>query len=85
MSEARPVCSHCVYWRSDHLSTQPTSGHCHRFPPAIYLSPNGAALQKFPLTDRGHWCGEWNDDEAPLVEAARRCIRPLREAQSPHR
>lgn len=72
MSDTRPVCAHCIYWRPDHLSSQPTSGHCHRFPPAVYASPSGTVIQKFPLTDRGQWCGEWNDDDKPLVDAATR-------------
>jgi len=56
----------------DHTVDPPTVGHCHRMPPGIYINPkSGTVVQKFPMTDRHQWCGEWKGDEAELVEAAR--------------
>ena len=74
MSDLRPVCSQCIYWTTDHTSRTPTAGHCHRFPPGVYISPNGTVVQKFPMTDRGAWCGEWSDDDSRLMAAARRSV-----------
>ena len=74
MSELRPVCTHCIYWMTDHTSTTPTAGHCHRYPPGVYISHNGTVVQKFPMTDRGQWCGEWSDDASGLEQAARRSL-----------
>ena len=71
----RPNCSHCVYWVSDHTGNPPTAGHCHRYPPGVYINPQtGTVVQKFPTTDHHHWCGEWSDDEQRLAEAAKRTI-----------
>ena len=71
----RPTCSHCVYWVSDHAANPPTVGHCHRYPPGVYINPQtGTIVQKFPSTDHHHWCGEWSDDDAGLVEAAKRSV-----------
>ena len=71
MRHLRPLCSHCVYWIADKTANPPTAGHCHRFPPGIYVNPQtGTVIQKFPTTDHHHWCGEWNGDDAKLVGAA---------------
>ena len=59
---------------TDQTSTTPTAGHCHRYPPGIYVSPSGTVVQKFPMTDRNAWCGEWSDDDSYLREAAHRAI-----------
>lgn len=74
MSGLRPVCAHCVYWMVEHTSTTPTAGHCHRFPPAVAFTPTGTVIQKFPMTDRAQWCGEWLDDASALEAAARRSV-----------
>lgn len=72
MRRLRPLCSHCVYWMADRTANPPTSGHCHRYPPGIYVNPqSGVVVQKFPTTDHRHWCGEWSDDDTRLSEAAR--------------
>ena len=71
MRHLRPLCSHCVYWIADKTANPPTAGHCHRFPPGIYVNPQtGTVIQKFPTTDHHHWCGEWDGDDTKLVEAA---------------
>ncbi len=73
MKHLRPSCNHCVYWMVDLTVDRPTVGHCHRYPPGIYINPQtGTVVQKFPLTDHLHWCGEWSDDDAPFSEAAKR-------------
>jgi hypothetical protein len=72
MRHLRPLCSHCVYWLADNTANPPTVGHCHRFPPGVVISPQGTVVQKFPSTDHRHWCGEWSDDAARLIEAAKR-------------
>ena len=74
-SENRPVCGHCVYWKGEVSSDRPTIGHCHRYPPGVFVNPSsGTVVQKFPVTDRSQWCGEWSDDETALADAARRCV-----------
>lgn len=74
MSELRPVCAQCIYWVTDHTSKTPTAGHCHRYPPGVFVNPNGTVVQKFPMTDRGAWCGEWNGDASHLEAAARQSL-----------
>lgn len=75
MRHLRPSCSACIYWVVDKTATTPTSGHCHRYPPGIYINPqSGVIVQKFPTTDHHHWCGEWNDDDSRLSEGARKAI-----------
>lgn len=75
MSDSRPNCGHCIYWKGEATSDRPLTGHCHRNPPGVFINPtSGTVVQKFPLTDRSQWCGEWSDDEAPLVEAAKRSL-----------
>ena len=73
MSERRPVCALCVYWKTDQVGSHPMAGHCHRYPPGVYINPtSGTIVQKFPMTERNQWCGEWSGDESALVDAARR-------------
>jgi hypothetical protein len=75
MSERRPVCAHCIYWRPDQLVGQPTAGHCHRNPPGICVNPNsGTVIQKFPMTERAQWCGEWCGDDTQLLETMHRAM-----------
>jgi len=75
MHHVRPICARCSYWVEDHTAIPATAGHCHRYPPGIYLSPqNGAAIQKFPATDRNHWCGEWSGDDSRLMEGVRQSV-----------
>ncbi|NRG18930.1 hypothetical protein HPQ64_14650 [Rhizobiales bacterium] len=70
MKKLRPTCSHCIYWTEDHTADPATAGHCHRYPPGIYINPqSGVVVQKFPTTDHHHWCGEWNGDDTRLVQA----------------
>lgn len=72
MRHLRPHCSYCAYWLPDPTAKPASMGHCHRFPPGIYVNPStGTVVQKFPATDHHHWCGEWNGDDTRLVEAAR--------------
>ena len=72
MHHLRPICARCVYWVEDHTAATNTVGHCHRYPPGIYVNQtNGIVIQKFPTTDRHHWCGEWSGDDARLKEAVR--------------
>ena len=62
-----------MYWTEDHTAATPTVGHCHRYPPGVYINPQtGTVVQKFPSVDRHHWCGEWSDDDVLLVAAAKR-------------
>lgn len=71
----RPNCAHCIYWVADHTADPPTAGHCHRFPPGIYVNPQtGTVVQKFPSTDHHQWCGEWSDDDQHLLEATKRSV-----------
>jgi hypothetical protein len=71
MSERRAICAHCIYWAADHGTG--TVGHCHRFPPAVAVNAKtGTVVQKFPLTERGQWCGEWQVDEQQMVDGTRR-------------
>lgn len=68
----RPMCGHCVYWVLDQAASTPTVGHCHRFPPGIYIMPeNGTVVQKFPSLDHHQWCGEWSGDETRFAEAVK--------------
>ena len=70
MLNMRPNCSQCVYWVTDRSPDAATTGHCHRYPPAVSINPqSGTAVQKFPLTDRQNWCGEWSGDVVEWVEA----------------
>ena len=72
MHHMRPICARCVYWVEDHTAVTNTIGHCHRYPPSLYVNQaNGVVIQKFPTTDRHHWCGEWSSDETKLKEAVR--------------
>ncbi len=72
MRHLHPLCSRCIYWQHDNTTTAGTVGHCHRFPPGIYMNPHtGTVVQKFPTTDKSHWCGEWNGDPSHLAEAVR--------------
>ena len=49
-----------------------TVGHCHRYPPGVYVNPQtGTVAQKFPTTDHRHWCGEWNGDDDVLSDMVR--------------
>ncbi len=75
MHQLRPACSVCVYWVVDQVATPATSGHCHRYPPAVLVnSESGTIVQKFPTTDHHQWCGEWSGDDRHLAEAARKAI-----------
>ena len=75
MHHARPVCARCSYWVEDHTATPATAGHCHRYPPAVYVNPQSKTIsQKFPVTDRHHWCGEWCGDDSRLMEGIRQSI-----------
>lgn len=73
MRHLRPLCSHCIYWVADHTANPATAGHCHRYPPGVYVNPqSGTIVQKFPTTDHHHWCGEWNGDESRLIDAVKK-------------
>lgn len=75
MKHLRPICGKCIYWLEDHTSNPPTAGHCHRYPPGIYITPEtGVVVQKFPMVDHHQWCGEWSDDEARFADAVRQSI-----------
>jgi hypothetical protein len=64
-----------VYWVEDHTAVTNTVGHCHRYPPGIYVNQtNGVVIQKFATTDRHHWCGEWSGDDTKLMEAVRTSV-----------
>lgn len=57
----------------DQTADPTTVGNCHRFPPSVAINPqSGTVVQKFPMTDRRHWCGEWTDDETQMIEAIKR-------------
>jgi hypothetical protein len=72
MHHLRPICARCAYWVEDHTASPGTAGHCHRFPPGIYINPeNGVVVQKFPTTDHLQWCGEWTGSDARLMAAMR--------------
>ena len=80
MNLIRPRCFRCVYWSVDTASGNATVGHCHRYPPGVYVNPqSGTVVQKFPTTERNHWCGEWNDDDSKLQYAARQTIAAVAE------
>ena len=67
----RPTCGQCVYWVVERTADPPTAGHCHRYPPGIYVNAKtGTVVQKFPTTDRNQWCGEWSRDDTELVQVA---------------
>ncbi len=71
----RPTCSHCMYWSHEGSKEVATVGHCHRYPPGIHVNPQtGTVIQKFPTTEKHHWCGEWSDDDQVLQDAARRSV-----------
>jgi hypothetical protein len=75
MHHLRPICARCVYWVEDHTSPTNTVGHCHRYPPGIYVNQaNGVVIQKFPTTDRHHWCGEWSADDTKLMQGVRNSL-----------
>lgn len=72
MRQLRPTCAQCVFWTIDNPGETATAGHCHRYPPGVYVNPqSGVVVQKFPSTDRHHWCGEWSSDEERWTEAFR--------------
>jgi hypothetical protein len=72
MHHLRPMCARCAYWVEDNTAFPPTAGHCHRYPPGIFINPkNGVVTQKFPTTDRHHWCGEWCGNDSRLMEGVR--------------
>ncbi len=75
MKHLRPLCSHCIFWAADYAANPPTMGHCHRYPPNVFVNPEtGTIVQKFPSTDQHHWCGEWNGDESRFTLAVRRSV-----------
>jgi len=75
MRHLRPLCSSCIYWVPEHTADPPRVGHCHRYPPGIYVNPQtGTVVQKFPTSDHNHWCGEWDGDESRLVDAAKQLV-----------
>jgi hypothetical protein len=89
MRQLRPTCTHCIHWVADNTADTPTAGHCHRYPPGIFVNPQtGTIVQKFPTTDRHCWCGEWNGDEARWIEALHRltasCAAPHARSDVPH-
>lgn len=72
MSILHPLCKNCIYWVAERTSDAPTAGHCHRYPPGIYVRPDtGGVVQKFPMTDHHQWCGEWSNDRGRLSDAVR--------------
>ena len=73
MSILRPQCSHCIFWVSEDTGDVSKSGHCHRYPPSVYMNQqNGVVGQKFPTTEHRHWCGEWCDDHGRLKDMVAR-------------
>lgn len=69
----RPLCAHCIYWKAEGAGRTASAGHCHRYPPGVYVNPQtGTVVQKFPTTDHHHWCGEWDGDESRFTEAVRK-------------
>jgi len=81
MSILRPQCSHCIYWVHGDQRDTGSSGHCHRYPPGIYVNPQtGTVIQKFPTTEHRHWCGEWNDDEKVLKDMMSRTTAKMASA-----
>jgi hypothetical protein len=82
MKHMRPACSQCAYWVAEASGNPPITGHCHRYPPGVYVnSQTGVVVQKFPTTDHLHWCGEWQGDDQELVKAAHRAL--LKRAVAP--
>ena len=70
MSLQRPTCLHCVFWDKDAANPLATIGRCRRRPPGIaYNSKSATMIQRFPITGRNDWCGEWCGDETRLDEA----------------
>jgi len=70
MPSIRPNCSQCVFWVADRRGETATTGHCHRYPPGVYINPqSGTIVQKFPSTDRQNWCGEWSGDDVQWLDA----------------
>lgn len=86
MTERRPTCAHCIYWKGEQVSAQPTTGHCHRYPPGVFANPQtGTVVQKFPVTERSQWCGEWNGDDTALAEAVHHAmLKHARDAATSH-
>jgi len=71
MRHLRPLCGHCIFWKSED-DPRSTVGHCHRYPPGVYVNPeSGIVAQKFPTTDHKHWCGEWDGDKTRLDRMVR--------------
>lgn len=72
MRKLHPTCSQCVFWVTDNPGETATAGHCHRYPPGVYVNPqSGVVIQKFPSTDRLQWCGEWSGDQEIWANAFR--------------
>lgn len=81
MRRLRPVCNQCAFWNAEPSGQV---GHCHRFPPTLYVNAESSSVQqRFPVTDHHQWCGEWNGDDSKLVEAARRSV--LKRATAPEK
>jgi hypothetical protein len=59
-----------VYWVPELTADPPSVGHCHRYPPGVFVNPQtGVIVQKFPATDPHHWCGEWSHDDSRVRAA----------------
>lgn len=71
-------CAHCIYWVADTTATPAPVGHCHRLPPGVAFNSKTATLvQRFPITGRNEWCGEWQGDDSQLRAAEHTVTRAI--------
>lgn len=66
MSETCKTCETCHFWKK--RENADIHGECRRYPP----SPNTGPIDYdhdeitwvwWPITETGHWCGEWKERE----------------------
>jgi hypothetical protein len=56
-----PACEDCVFWERKNNDPQSSGwwmGWCKRFPP-MCPPASGSEYNRFPVTPRGLWCGEF--------------------------
>lgn len=72
MTEPRTErCETCRFWDDSDASIEGGFGRCRRSPPVLGedVSPD-ASLGRWPLTEVGNWCGEW---QAQMEAEQARC------------
>ena len=64
-------CRNCRFWEGKADATRNSYGDCRRYAPRAIVGTQGAAATKWPRTNPGDWCGEFEgkpEDWNPIVE-----------------